>query len=875
MGDRHQSPPPLAERLAGWALDGEERAVRLGDLEERFQYLVRERGKRRAGAWYRRQALQLLILAFINHALWSGIMFRTNILVAWRNIKKSKVYSALNVLGLATGMAVFILIMLFVRYELSYDRYHANAGNIYRIVHERPDLYVRGSNIFARTPGPMAPALVHEFPEILRAVRINSLGGLLQAGGESLMVENGYWADPEIFDVFSFPLVRGDRDAALKNPFSVLLSERTARRLFGGADPIGQTVTLFGGAFDFKVEGVFRDIPANSHFVLDLVAPFETQARIWPGMTLSSWSRDLQFVTYILLKEGADARTLEGKLAAFAEKHGTDEPNIPQALRKRFLLQPLTGIHLQSRVNYDLSENGDGRFVLLFASIAVLVLAIACVNYMNQAVVRSLQRSKEVGLRKVVGAAKGQLIRQFLGESIALAFIALVLAVGIVRAVLPAFRNFVEREIVFDPFRDVALMPGLLLLAIVVGAIAGSYPALFASAFRPAPVLKGTGVPRAKGRGLRYGLIVFQFAASTALIICTAGVRGQLRYVQNKDLGYGREQIVVLPSLPRSIQDDLEAFKTELKRNPAVLAVAASGNLPNGIDNRTTADWPGKPESVQIPIHYQYADYDYVDLYGMTVVRGRNFSRDFASDAGGAFLINESLQEALGWEDPVGREFIHAYNGMTGKIVGVVKDFHTSSLRFPIVPMSIVLPRSQRYSAWVSIKIQGRDIPQTLAFLRKTCQRFAPEYPFTYSFFDEILGKTYRGERRLGMMFGVFAGLAVLIACLGLVGLASLTAERKTKEIGIRKVLGASPSAVVALLSREFMKWVALANVIAWPIGYLVMRSWLRNFAYRIDLTASMFLGAGLAAFTIAATVVSVQTFRAASANPVDSLRHE
>jgi putative ABC transport system permease protein len=721
----------------------------------------------------------------------------------------------------------------------------------------------------------MAPALVQEFPEVLRAARINRLGGLLRAGGESLMVENGYWADPDLFDIFSLPLVRGDRAAALRNPFSVLLSERTARRLFGGADPLGQTIFLFGGTVDFKVEGVFRNIPANSHFVMDLVAPFETQARIWSGMTLSSWNRDLQFVTYILLKQGADAGALEGKLTLFAEKHGIDEAHTAKAQRKRFLLQPLTQIHLHSRANYELSANGDARLVLLFASIAVLALVVACINYMNQAVARSLKRVKEVGLRKVIGAAKGQLVRQFLGDSTMLTFIALVLAVGFVLAVLPAFRNFVGREIVFNPIRDIHLTLGLILLAVVVGAAAGCYPAFFVSAFRPASVLKGAGISRTKGKGLRNGLIVFQFAASIALTICAAGVRSQLRYVQNKDLGYGRDQIIVLSGPPQGVQNNLEAFKTELKRNPAILAVAASGNLPNRIDNRTTANWPGKSDSVQIPIYYQYADDEYVDLYGMTIVQGRNFSRDFPSDAGGAFMINETLQKALGWDEPVGRQFIHSYDGMTGKIVGVIKDFHTTSLHFPIVPLVIILPKNPNSAVDISIKIQGRNYPQTLAFIKKTWERFEPDHPFSYSFFDEILGSAYRIEHRLETIFKAFAGLAVLIACLGLVGLASFTAEQKTREIGIRKVLGASTTGIIALLSREFLKWVVLANLIAWPIGYFAMKSWLRNFAYKTSLNVSVFLGAGLAAFVIAAAVISLRTYRAAAVNPAESIRYE
>jgi len=801
-------------------------------------------------------------------------MFKNHLIIALRNIKKNKAYAALNVLGLAAGMAVFILIMLFVRTETSYDRYHANARTIYRVVQEQPGNTYLGSNVFAVTPGPMAPAMVQDFPEVLKATRIDEWSDVLVTVGEKSFLEKKiHWTDPQTFEIFSFPLVRGDRATALKDPYSVLLSERAARRLFGDADPVGRTTFLqaFELKAEFKVAGVFRDIPANSHFTMDIVAPFETMGKI-QQTDLTRWGNN-SYYTYVLLKEGADPKALEAKLVPFLAKYEATRDHKHSGPPARYFLQPLTRIHLYSRANFELAAVGDARFVFLFASIAVLVLVIACVNYMNLATARSLKRSKEVGLRKVVGAGKGQLVRQFLGDSMVLTFIALILAVGIVLAVLPAFRAFVEREIAFNPFRDAALIPGLILLAAVVGAVAGSYPALFVSAFRPVAALKGTGASRMKGKGLRNGLIVFQFAASIALIICTVGVRGQLAFIRNTDMGYDREQVLVL--VPRGgIQAGLEAFKNELRRSPAVVSVASSSALPNNVTSSTNAKWPGMPDSVDVPIYVLDVDYDFPELYGLELLRGRSFSRDFPSDAGGAFLINEAARKALGWDDPIGRDFNRWGNEKSaGKIVGVLKDFHMHSLHLPIMPLYIFLDPGTTNR--VSIKLRGGDIPAALAFVRKTWERFAPEYPFEYNFFDEIYDRAYRVERRLGTMFSVFAGLAVLIACLGLLGLAAFTAEQKTKEIGIRKVLGASTSGVIALLSREFMKWVVVANVVAWPIGYFAMRSWLSNFAYRTSLTVPMFLGAALAAFFIAAAVISVQTYRAATADPARSMRYE
>jgi putative ABC transport system permease protein len=803
-------------------------------------------------------------------------MFKNYLIVAWRNLKRNKAYSALNVLGLAAGLAVFILIMLFVRTELGYDRYHANGRNIYRVVQEQPGNVYLGSNVFAVTPGPLAAAMVQDFPEVLAATRIDNWGNVLVRVGEKSFLESEiHWADPQTFEIFSFPIVRGEGGPALKNPFSVLLSESAAARFFGGDDPVGRTLVLqaYEMNAEFQVAGVFRDIPANSHFTLNVVAPFETMGRI-QQTDLTRWGNN-SYYTYILLRDGADPKALEAKLVPFIAKYEAERGWKHDSQHSRYFLQALTGIHLHSRANFDFGLIGDGRFVFLFASIAVLVLAIACVNYMNLATARSLKRAKEVGLRKVVGAGKGQLVRQFLGDAMVLSFLALVLAVGLVLAALPAFRRFVERDIVFDPFRDAALMPALVLLAAVVGAVAGSYPALFVSGFRPVSSIKGTGAARAKGRGLRNALIVFQFSASIALIICTVVVGGQLAFIRNTDMGYDRDQIVVLT--PRGgVRTGLEAFKNELRSNPAVVRVASSSCLPNNVTSSTHAQWPGRPEDLEIPIYVVDADYDFPELFGLELVRGRSFSRDFPSDAGGAFLINEAAQRALGWDDPIGREFGRKGRDSAeakGRIVGVLKDFHMHSLHLSIMPLYISLDPARANR--ISIKLRGGDIPAAMASIRRTWEKFAPEYPFEFSFFDQIFDRAYRTERRLGTMFGAFAGLAVLIACLGLLGLAAFAAEQKTKEIGIRKVLGASTSGVIALLSRDFMKWVAVANVVAWPIGYFAMRSWLSHFAYRIDLTVPMFLGAALAAFLIAGAVISVQTYRAAAANPADSMRYE
>ncbi len=857
-------PPRIGRGLLSLLLGSGEHWGLVGDFDEMYAERARDKGRLAAWAWYWGQIVKFAPSYLYNSLIWSKDMFKNHMLIAWRNIKKSEAYSALNILGLAAGMAVFILIMLFIRTELSYDRYHANAQNIYRVIEELPEANYKGSNLFAVTAGPVAPALMAEFPEVRAAARLKSTpNNLLEVGEKTFFEKKIFWADPQVFEIFSFPFVLGDRATALRDPFSILVSEREARRLFGEDSPLGRTVRYRGQAdsFDFKVAGVFRDIPANSHFAMEIVAPFETTSKAL-GEDLTSWDHE-SFWTYLLLREGADPKAVEAKFPAFLGRHG-------KAGELRLVLQPLTRVHLSPGIMADLTQAADPRFVYLLASIAVLILFIACVNYMNLAAARSLKRTKEVGLRKVIGAARGQLVRQFLGDSVLLTFLALLLAVGAVLLVLPAFRAFVERQIAFNPLREMVLIPGLLGLALVVGLIAGSYPALFVSAFRPVSTLKGTGASKARGAGLRNGLIVFQFAASIALIICTVGVRSQLRYIRSTDVGYNRDQIVVLT--PRGgVRKDAAAFKAELKKDPAILGVSISTSLPNSVDSRTSAEWPGRPEKADIPMYFMTADYDFLPLYGLKLAQGRNFSREFPADAQGAYLLNEAGQKALGWPDAVGRAFGEAER--PGRIVGVVKDFHLHSLHLPISPLFIAF--SEEYVRYVSVKIQGGDIPGTLDFIKKTWRRFEPDYPFEYQFFDDMFDKAYREEQRTGTMFGLFAGLAVLIASLGLVGLASFAAERKTKEIGIRKVLGASSGGVIVLLSREFMKWVVLANIIAWPVGYFVMRGWLKNFAYRTSLTMPMFLGSALAAFAIAAAVISLQTYRAATANPSDSIRYE
>jgi putative ABC transport system permease protein len=808
-----------------------------------------------------------------------GHMLKNYILTAVRSIRKSAGYSILNVVGLATGLTVFILAGLYVRHELSYDRYHANTSRILRVIKQDPGNVYMGTDRFAVTPAPLAGALVKEYPEVEAATRFfRSRNALLSRGERGWLEPDLIWTDPQTFEIFSFDLFRGNARSALRDPNSVVLSERAAKRYFGAEDPMGKTLTFRPRnqdlAIDFVVTGIFRDLPANSHFGMDVVLPFEAQSAVLK-QNLSHWGQN-NYYTYILLRPGADAGALEAKLPGLIDKYAGDDVWVHEGRKTKYILQPLASIHLRSHVNFEFAPTGDAGTVGLSLTIAFLVLLIACVNYMNLATARATLRAREVGMRKVIGARASQIVGQFLGEAVVLSMLALAGAAGMVATALPALNAFVGRRIAFDPLGDPALAAGMVCLAVIVGIAAGSYPAFVLSGFRPAAVLKRMSSGTGKGGGIRNTLVVFQFSVSVALIVCGLGVRGQLRYIRGKDMGFNRNQVVVLPVRDFRLRAKMKALEAELKRYPGVVRVSASSSLPNNIESQTSASWPGKPENVDLPIYFVDAGYEFADLYELKLAAGRNFSRELDSigENRGAFLINESAAKAMGVPSPVGMEFGRWGGTETaGKIVGVLKDFHMHSLHLPIAPLYVFLdPGAMNY---ISIRIGSGDIPRTMDAIRATMARFSPEYPFEYSFFDDVFDRAYQADRKAGRLFGAFALVAVLIACLGLFGLASFAAARRTREIGIRKVVGASTSDIVVLLSKGFLPWIVAANALAWPVGYLAMKSWLRNFAYRIELTPWLFALAAAASLGVAALAIGARTLRAAAADPVEALRYE
>jgi len=860
-----------APRLAHWLLslmsEYDESFSSLGDFEEYFNSKAQHEGRGKAIGWYWSQVLRSFPSYFLLIIKWRFVMFGNYLKIAVRNIIKHKGASFLNVMGLSIGIAACILIFLYVQFELSYDRYHTNGELIYRIGQEIAYLDART----AATSAPLAETMVTEFPEIQSAARMRNIDeSIVRLDNKGFLEKKIFWADPQIFDLFTFDFLRGDPKEALIDPFSIVISERTALKYFGQEDPIGKVLTCNIRARDLEmvITGVYKNMPLNSHFLADLIVPFETQEKIFKGIL--TWGNNA-YNTYVLLHQDTDPKALEAKFAStdFSKYSGG------YSLHDYFL-QPMLDIHLRSRLSLGMEAQGDIKTVMLFSFIALLILIIACINAMNLATARAAFRVKEVGLRKVVGAQRSQIIRQFLGESLVFAILALVAALGIVFIVLPVFAAFVERQIQFNPFSNFPLLGMLISLVILTGILSGGYPAFALSSFRPVSLFRKVGSLRTKGLSLRNILVVFQFAVSIIMIICTLVAHNQLHLLRNRDLGYNRDHIVVLPILDARLDANIETLRTELKRNPSILHASSSSSLLNNIRTRLDADWPGRTEDEKLSFYTVDTDHEFINLYGMKIVLGRNFSSDFASDQTGAFLINETGWKALGWENPIGRE-IKLIGNRRGSIVGVARDFHIQSMSQPIGLLAVYLKPSTQswHRRYLTIKIRPENIQDTLNDIQKTMNRFAPGYPFEYSFFDDVFDQTFRADQKMGSLFRTFALIAILIACLGLFGLASFSTEQRTKEIGIRKILGASVPGIVVLLGREFLKWVLVANVIAWPIGYFAMNKWLENFAYRTRLSADIFLLSSLIALVIAAFTVGFQTLRSASANPVDSLRYE
>jgi putative ABC transport system permease protein len=858
MKTQRRSPPRLAVLLLSWVSWPGNRLSILGDYEELFHAIVLERGLLAARTWYWSQALKSLPAFIANQIFWSFTMIRNIIKTALRNIRKSKGYSLVNILGLALGMTSSFLIFLTIRYEFSFDRFHGHADQIYRV---NTEWTIDGRNeINETTVAPVAPSLLADFPEIQKAVRIERIGAVVKFEDRSFVENRVYLVDAGFLDLFNFPLVQGNPDSALSDLNSIVITEEAARKYFGDRNPLGQRLT-FWNSHDFVVTAVARDVPRNTNLDFDFLARFELVNPLAGGFNyLGSWGA-WNFETFVLLQEGRSASDFEGKTGTFLKKYRGQDSDNPVALR----LQPLRRIHLES--------GGRIRYIELFTAIASVILALACINFMNLSVAQSLTRAREIGMRKVVGAGRPQIVRQFLTECLILTVLALPLALFLTVLFLPFMNSLLMTDLQLGDIRNLPSLSGMIGTVLLVSFLSGSYPSLYLSAFRPIESLKGE-IRSGKGvRHLRSALVVFQFAASIILISGTLIIRKQMRFIHNADLGFQPDHIVTVPIRAPELGQASATVKEELLRDPRIAGVTVSSFTPGNHPNQSV-DWEGRGENEELMMAWYAVDHDFVKTFGIDLLAGRDFSTDFPSDLRSAYILNEAAVKVLGWSEPIGKRFRVEIAGLSvGTVVGVVKDFHFDSLHSQIKPLALILMPG--FGQSLSIKISPQDIGITLSFIAKTVKSAAPSAPYNYAFLDEDISRMYVTEERLQKLADSFSVIALFIASIGLLGLASFSTSRRTKEIGIRKVFGASTGSVVVLLSREFGKWVVMANLIAWPIAYYAMNRWFRGFAYRTRISTGVFLLAGGASLFAALLTISSRTIRAASADPVDSLRYE
>ncbi len=838
-------------------LPPQETEALLGDFEEIYGDFFIRKGRVKAWMWYWTQILLLFPPSLKDSIYWSKEMIKNYLKIALRNIKKSKIYSFINILGLSVGMACSFLIFLYIQHELSYDRFHQKSDRIYRITTE---WQIEGQpQIHETAAAPVAPALLNDFPEVQEAVRLRRTGAIINYNSKSFLEYRIYLVDPSFFDVFDFPLIQGNPETALNHLHSIVLTERTAEKYFRSEDPLGKILS-FGNRFDFEVTGVAQNVPSNSHLNFDFLIPFEAVNSFSNYNYLESWGA-WNFRTYLLLQEDFPPTELEEKSRAFIKKYRGENASNPQ----RFHLQPLTKINLES--------SGKLKYIYFFSAIASIILILACINFMNLSIARSSTRIKEIGMRKVIGASRHQLIKQFLGESIVLALLALPLAIFFVHITLPVFNTLLMTQLQSVYFRNFPFLGGILGITLLASLISGSYPALYLSGFQPVRSLRGELKSGARVARFRSLLVVFQFAASIILIIGTLAVHQQMRFIHNRNLGFNKDFIVNVPLYDNSLREKTEYMKHELLANPNVQRVTASSFSPGSYPNQSV-DWEGRKEDEELMMAWYSVDHDFINTYKIEIIEGRDFSRAFPSDVQSAYILNEAAVKALGWENAVGKRFMVEKAGFKmGIVTGVMKDFHFASLHQDIKPLALVLEPNGGYQ--LSLKIASENMNSTLSFIEKKFKEFAPSAPFRYSFVDDEIAEMYLEEERQGKLINSFSAIAVLIACLGLLGLASFAINRRTKEIGIRKVLGASAPAITILLVKKFTVLVVLANVIAWPIAYYGIHRWLENFAYRIGLSWWLFVLSALLALMIAVLTIGFRAIRAALANPASSLRYE
>jgi putative ABC transport system permease protein len=821
-------------------------------------------------------------------------MLKNYLKITVRNLIKNKMFSFINIGGLATGLACAILIMLWVRDELSFDRFHKNADVIYRMNWDFK--FNNNEGIGPGTPPPLAATLVNELPEVVAATRVFPVSKMI------VRYENKFFNEPLIrgvdanfLQIFDFELVSGNSQTALAEPNSVILTDETAAKYFGNESALGKILTIgeekliFGKKMyrnAFKVTGIVKSTPHNSHLKFDMLTSISSH----PEVEYFDWSWFwMQVVTYVKLEPDVSVSAVEAKIPPLVKKYAANafkrvgrsyDEMIAGGGRWNFVFQPLTDIYAGSgQTGNRLGPIGNKVYVYIFATIAVFILLIACINFMNLATARSANRAKEVGVRKALGSMKSMLVGQFLVEAIAFSAIAMVIALFLVELFVAPFNQLAGKNLQLDLFEPLWLPAALILLALLVGVIAGSYPGFYLSSFRPVQIFKGAVRAGGKSQKLRSGLVVFQFAITIGLIVCTLLVQKQMDFFRRADMGFNKEGVVIISNDNQRLGNQAEAFKERLKSDSRFLNASLSTGIPPyfGFEDSYKAEGKGG-EQIEISLISYLTDEDFLATLGIEIVRGRGFSKEISTDISGV-LLNESAVKYFGWDDPLGKTLTYpGGDNREYKVIGVMKDFNFLTLHTPITPFALFHSASNSYeipNSCIVVRVPRSGLESSIKLLESEWKAFAPAMPFEYKFMDESFEEQYAAEQRLGKIFLIFSALTIFIACIGLLGLAAFATEQRTKEIGVRKVLGASVPNLVALLSKDFSKWVILANLIAWPVAYFAMNKWLQDFAYRIDIDWWIFALAGGVALIIALLTVSTQAIKAAMANPVEALRYE
>ena len=861
MDREYHKVPRWAYRFLGSLYAEDVLQEKLGDLEELRHDEIQKKGKFRTTFWYLFQIIRLLRSQSQLSFYWGFAMFKNYVTIAFRSLKRHKVYSLITISGLTLGMAAFLLISVWVLHELSFDRFHDNATSIFHVFEKRhfPDQVRQNFG----TPGPLSEQLKADFPEIRESVRVAMTGERVLRYEDKIFYEDSILTvDPEFFAMFSFPFIEGDREMALVHPNGIIIAERVAQKYFGREDPIGKILTM-DNRFDFTVAGVIKDVPSNSHLQFDMVVPFDVVEKL--GWVTDAWDFSMA-LTYIQLEESIDYRKFEQKIAGLVKSHDEDT-NI------ELFLQPLTKIHLYS--SYD-NPDGRGRiqYVYMFSLLGILILIVACINFMNLATARSEYRSREIGLRKVIGASKAHIIRQFLVEAIFIAFISLLLTPLLIQIFLPGFNQITEETFALSDFLSAAMIFVILGVTLFTGILSGSYPALFLSSFEPVIVLKKRSASGQRGTFLRKGLVLVQLSISLILLILSAVIFSQIDYLKSKDLGLSKVHVVTIPLGIANEENSqiYKRFKNEIKQTSQIENVTAAFTHPTYFGTQAKdVVFEGRKLDEEMPINVTSVDFDFIETLKIEVLEGRSFAEEYGAEKNN-LIINEKLETILGDGSALNKT-LEIGNDYKGLVIGVVKDFHLESVsNSQIGPLILFLNPGINY---IFVRIRPDDIASILERLEQTWMKIAPHLPFTYSFLDEEFDQLYSDVENLGVILKYFTIIAGFIACLGLFALSSFAAERRTKEIGIRKVLGSSVGDILYLLNKDFLKLILMANVISWPISWILMNSWLENFPYRVGLSWSTFVLMGLLTLFVTLVTVSIQTLRASFANPSNSLRYE